>query len=341
MKVGVVGCGYWGSKHVRVFESLPEVEKVAAIDRDSARRKAIADAFPGVMTFEDFDEGLDAVDAVVIATPPGTHSPMAMEAISRGKHVLVEKPMATTVADAEKMVEAAASAEVTLMVGHTFEYNPAVWRLRETMQSGELGEIYYIDTARLNLGLYQPDVNVIWDLAPHDISILNHLLGSQPTSVVASAYSCAHSSFLDVAYINLEYGDVGVDAHVHVSWIDPCKVRRFTVVGSQKMAVYNDVSSEEKLKIYDKGVSLPTDHVVTDAYTPPMTYRYGSVVSPYVDFKEPLRLEDSHFVESITKGTTPVTDGTNGLAVVRTLAAAERSIELGRSVSLRSGSHDS
>lgn len=335
MRVGVIGCGYWGSKHVRVFAGLPQVDHVVAIDFDESRLKSVAQSFPSVDTYTDVDAALDAVDALVVATPPASHHGLALEAIQRGKHVLIEKPMATSVADAVELVEAAEQAGVTLMVGHTFEYNPAVWHLRELMQEGELGDVYYIDAARLNLGLYQPDVNVVWDLAPHDISIMNHLLGGRPTAVEAHAYSCADSRFLDVAYINLEYGHLGVDAHIHVSWLDPCKVRRTTVVGSKKMAVYNDVATEEKIRIFDKGVSLNGDHVDQDTYTPPMTYRYGSVVSPYVDFKEPLRLEDEHFVECLATGKTPATDGYNGLAVVEALEAAERSIQQRRAVRLQ------
>lgn len=334
MRVGVAGCGYWGSKHARVLESLGNVDRVVAIEPNEESRELIANSFPQVATFQDLAAARTSIDALIVATPPRAHFPVAMDAIGMGKHVLVEKPLTTSSDDARRMIDAAQDAGVVLMVGHTFEYNAAVWRLREAMRGGELGDVYYIDAARLNLGLYQPDVNVVWDLAPHDISILNYLLDCRPSGVDARAYSCADCHFVDVAYVNLEYADVGVDAHVHVSWLDPCKVRRLTVVGSKKMAVYNDVATEEKLRIYDKGVDLPSDPFDRDTPSVPLSYRYGSIVSPYIDFREPLRIEDEHFVDCVKAGATPATDGQNGLAVVAVLEAAERSIRERRPVAL-------
>lgn len=335
MRVGVAGCGYWGSKHVRVLESLGDIDRVVAIDPDEENLRLIAEAFPRVTTYPNTASAMDEIDALVVATPPRTHFAVGMDALGHGKHVMVEKPLTTSTDEAQAMVDTANEAGLVLMVGHTFEYNAAVWRLREAMRSGELGDVYYIDAARLNLGLYQRDVNVMWDLAPHDISILNYLLEGHPTTVEARAYSCADSHFIDVAYVSLEYAHVGADAHVHVSWLDPCKVRRFTVVGSKKMAVYNDVATEEKLRIYDKGVNLPSDPFDRDTLSPPLSYRYGAIVSPYIDFREPLRIEDEHFIDCIKTGARPHTDGENGLAVVAVLEAAERSIHERRPISLK------
>jgi predicted dehydrogenase len=281
-------------------------------------------SFPAVNCFSTLEEALPEVDAVIIATPPSTHVALACEVIAAGKHVLVEKPLATSVADAELVVAAADSAGTVLMVGHTFEYNSAVWKLRELVSSSELGELYYLDSARLNLGLYQSDVDVIFDLAPHDVSIINYVLDSTPSSVQAWGATHAHR-LADVAYLRLDYADRGVSANVHVSWLDPCKVRRVTAVGSKKMAVYNDLASEERIRIHDKGVvTSVADDSLTHA---PMSYRYGDIVSPYLAMDEPLSIQDEHFIECIVTGKRPQSDGRSGLSVVRVLEAAHQSIE--------------
>jgi predicted dehydrogenase len=232
------------------------------------------------------------------------------------------------------------------MVGHTFEYNPAVRKLRELVQGQQLGDLFYIDSARLNLGLYQNDVNVIVDLAPHDISIINHVLGRKPVAVQAWAARHAHRRFEDVAYLRLFYDDFfdgrGLSANIHVSWLDPCKVRRVTAVGSKKMAVYDDLAAEERIRVLDKGVCLPPDG--DNLTQPPMSYRYGDIVVPFVSPDEPLAVQDRHFLDCITSGARPLTDGANGLAVVEALEAAELSRRLGRPVlleELRTGGHRS
>lgn len=334
MRIGVVGCGYWGSKHVRVLEGLPEVEQVGVIDAQALRRESLKRSFPGVATYRTLDEALPSVDAVIIATPPESHAKLALQAIGAGKHVMVEKPLATSADDARQIVRAADAAGVKLMAGHTFEYNAAVWRLAEAVQTGELGNIHYIDTARLSLGLYQTDVNVVWDLAPHDISIVNHLLGASPDRVRAWGSAHAHCDLEDVAYLRMEYDALDVTVQVHVSWLDPCKVRRVTVVGSDKMAVYNDLADEERIKIYDKGVDAHIPSPEDELHKPPVTYREGGIYSPYVDFQEPLSIEDRHFVECILEDKTPLSDGANGLAVVEVLEAAQRSLLEGRPVAL-------
>lgn len=329
IRVGIVGCGYWGSKHVRVFHGMADVQQVHAIDMRPDRLAALTRTFPGLVPHTSFDDALQHVDAVVIATPPTTHADLASRALAAGKHVLVEKPLAKTTADAQRVVDQARSAGLTLMVGHTFEHNSAVWKLRELVADGALGKVLYIDSARLNLGLYQPNTNVVWDLAPHDVSIINHVLDASPTTVTAWGSRHVHDRLEDVAYLKLEYPG-GVNAQIHVSWLDPCKVRRVTVVGDRQMAVYNDLADAERVRVYDKGVGLPSDG--ENMHEAPMSYRYGGIASPYIEFNEPLAVEDADFVRSIVDGRQPLSSGERGLAVVRVLEAAERSLREERRV---------
>lgn len=332
LRVAVVGCGYWGSKHTRVLHTLDEVDRVVHVDGREDRLHALARAFPNAPGFATLQAALPDVDAVVVATPPTTHVPLALSALAAGKHVLVEKPLATTSAGARRLIEAAAAADRTLMVGHTFEYNPAVWKLRELVQSDELGSLYYIDTARLNLGLYQSDVNVVMDLAPHDISIINHVLGRTPVAVQAWGSCHAHRRFEDVAYLRLYYEDMRLSANIHVSWLDPCKVRRMTVVGSKKMAVYDDLAAEDRIRIHDKGVHAHADG--EDLTQPPMSYRYGDITVPFLRPQEPLAVQDRHFARCALDSTKPQTDGATGLAVVEVLEALQLSLWQGRRVEL-------
>src|SRR5829696_9223459 len=331
LRVAVVGCGYWGSKHTRVLHALDDVDEVVHVDGRADRLHSLGRTYPNTPGFTSLQAALPQVDAVVIATPPTTHVPLALCALDAGKHVLVEKPMATTSADARRLVDAA-EAYQTLMVGHTFEYNPAVWKLRELVQQNELGDVYYIDTARLNLGLYQSDVNVVMDLAPHDLSIINHVLGQRPSAVEAWGSCHAHRRFEDVAYLRLYYEDSRLAANIHVSWLDPCKVRRMTVVGSKKMAVYDDLAVEERIRIHDKGVQLGVDE--PDLTQPPMSYRYGDITVPFLHFEEPLAVQDRHFARCALEGTRPRTDGENGLAVVEVLEGVELSLRQARRVEL-------
>jgi predicted dehydrogenase len=329
MRVGVVGCGYWGAKHVRVLHELPDVERVVLVDQDEASLGSLRRVFPGVEVHRQLETALDHIDALVVATPPVTHFDVAMAAIEAGRHVLVEKPLAPTVAQAEEMVAAAEARGVTLMVGHTFEFNPAVWRLRDALRDGELGNVYYIDSVRLNLGPIRRDVNVIGDLAPHDISIANFILGARPTAVTAWGSAHTHPWIEDTATVRLDYGTLGIAATLRVSWLDPCKVRRTTVVGDRMMAVYNDLDDNERIKLYDRGV-VDANHGADHAT--PMSYRYGGISAPYLQFREPLVVEDEHFVKSVLRGERPSVDGRNGLGVVRVLEAAQFAVREGRTI---------
>jgi len=330
-RVAVIGCGYWGSKHARVLHALGDVDEVVHVDACEDRLRALRRTFPGTQERSTLQAALPLVDAVVVASPPTTHVPLALSALAAGKSVLVEKPLATVAADARRLIDAAEDADRVLMVGHTFEYNAAVWKLRELVQRGELGDIYYIDTARLNLGLYQSDVNVVMDLAPHDISIINHVLGQTPDAVEAWGSRHAHRRFEDVAYLRLYYADVHMSVNIHVSWLDPCKVRRMAVVGSRKMAVYDDLAPEDRVRIHDKGVD---SNNAGDLTQPPFSYRYGDITVPFLRAEEPLAVQDRHFARCVLENARPQTDGWNGLAVVEVLEALQLALEKGRRVEL-------
>jgi predicted dehydrogenase len=323
VRIGIVGCGYWGSKHVRVLQQISGVSAVVVVDPRPECRSAVSSSATRLVAFATLEEALPHVDAVVVAAPPAHHAGLARQALLAGKHVLVEKPMTTSVASAERLIEVAAERRLTLMVGHTFEYSPAVWTLRDLIRSGELGQIYYIDSARLNLGTYQTGINVVWDLAPHDVSITNYLLSSTPTTVQAWGARHAQRCQEDVAYLRLSYRDMALQVQIHVSWLDPCKVRRMTVVGSRKMAVYDDLADDGRVRIYDKGVDVPPQE---DPRNPPMSYRHGGILSPFIPMQEPLNVQDQHFIECIRSGRRPVSDGHSGLAVVRVLEAASEAL---------------
>lgn len=327
IKIGVIGSGYWGPNLIRNFSENTESTVVAVADLREDRLTAVRNSYHKVFTTKDYrDLFAMGLDAVVVATPPATHYPIAREALGAGLHVLIEKPMTTSTRDAEDLIELAARKDRTLMVGHTFAFNPAVHALKGLIDSGEIGDIYYIDTARLNLGLYNRELNVLWDLAPHDISIILTLLGTKPEAVEVYGMECVMKGVHDVAFMNLVFPN-NILVHVHVSWLDPCKVRRVTVVGSKKMVVYNDIEASEKIKIYDKGVTVP-------AYTNTFgefqcSYRYGDVIIPNIKFTEPLRLESQHFLDCIKNHTTPITSGEEGLQVVKVLETAQHALANG------------
>jgi predicted dehydrogenase len=320
--VAVVGYGYWGSKHVRVLSSMPAVE-VTVVDGDDARLAEAASQYPFARSSSSLDQALDDVDAVVVATPPDSHARIALTALAAGKHALVEKPLATSIDDAEEMVAAAAANRRLLMAGHTFEHNPAVWKLRDIIRSGALGRVLYIDTERLSLGRYQSDVDVVWDLAPHDISIVSYLLDETPRASNVWAQCNVGVRHADVAHLRLEFPRAGAHAVVHVSWLNPNKVRRVTVVGERKMVVYDDMSDNERIRIYDVGVD-PAEVDSLTAHAMPVSYRTGDITSPYISFNEPLLVQDQHFIECIRDGVVCRTPGERGLEVVRVLAESDR-----------------
>jgi predicted dehydrogenase len=327
IKVGVIGCGYWGPNLIRNFVEIPTSQVVAVADLREERLEHIQSRYPRIETTQDYQSlfSMD-LDAVVVATPPSTHYKIARDCLEHDLSVLVEKPITLRSRDAEELIEIADTRGLTLMVGHTFEYNSAVQALKELIQSGELGEIYYIDAVRVNLGLFQTKLSVLWDLAPHDISILLYLLDRDPISVSAQGMDCLFEGVHDIAYMHLIFPG-RVLANVHLSWLDPCKVRRITIIGSRKMVVFDDIEPLEKIKIYDKGVEVPPYTNTFDEFQ--LSYRYGDIVIPHIPFVEPLRAECNHFIESVKNHTEPQSSGTVGLKVVKVVEAATRSLENG------------
>src|SRR2546430_2970828 len=319
VRFGVVGWGYWGPKIARNLDALAQGTVTMVADMDEYRLASLKINKPWIKTTTRAEEVFCSdVDGVIIATPVRTHYRLAKEALLSGKHVLVEKPLTANIAEAEELVALAQEQGCVLMVGHTFEYNPAVNELRKLVQSGELGKIYCIEAERLNLGLFRSDINVIWDLAPHDISILLYILGQTPKQVTIQAHAHLQPRIQDIAHLDLEFAD-GMTAHIHVSWLHPCKVRRVTVIGNAKMAVYDDTNPAEMLKIYNKGADVHADPLVS--------YRLGEVTIPHIDWIEPLRLECEDFANAIRLGTRPRAHGGVGLAVVRVLATAQEVLE--------------
>lgn len=328
IKVGIIGYGYWGPNLTRNFFELPSAELVAIADLSDDRLSRARAKYPHIILTKDYREFFNlGLDAVVVATPPITHYQIARDCMQHNLNVLVEKPLTQSSKEAEELIEIADKKNLTLMVGHTFEYNTAVRTIKSYIDNDELGEIYYIDTARLNLGLFQKNTNVLWDLAVHDIAILLFLLGQPPISVSTQGDPCVFKDTFDVAYLNLLFPNK-IMAYVHVSWLDPCKVRRVTVVGSKKMAVFNDIATEEKIKIYDKGVETP-EYTNGGFGEFQCSYRHGDITVPNVRYNEPLQQECQHFVTSIVNQTKPCSDGLDGLRVIKIIEAAECSMKNG------------
>jgi predicted dehydrogenase len=319
LRLAVIGLGYWGPKIVRNLEALPHTQVAIVADLDAYRLASLADSQPWIKTTTQVEDVLQSdVDGVIIATPVKTHFQLAKKALLHGKHVLVEKPLTANLAEAEELVALAEQQRRILMVGHTFEYSPAVNELRKIMQNGDLGNIYCIETERVNLGLFRSDINVIWDLAPHDISILLYLLGKKPNQIAVQAHAHLQSPIHDVAHLDLGFAD-GITAHIHVSWLHPCKIRRVTVIGDKRMAVYDDTNPAEMLKVYNKGADMHAD--------PEVSYRFGATTIPHIDWIEPLQLECEDFVNAVRTGTQPRAHGGVGLEVVRILAAAQKLLD--------------
>jgi predicted dehydrogenase len=334
VNIAQAGLGYWGPNLARNLNRVQNGRLHTLCDIDTDRLAHFAEQYPDVVTTTDYDAVLHNpdIDAIVLATPAATHHQMAKAALLAGKSVLVEKPLAPTSAEAEELVNLAAQKQLTLMVGHVFLYNAAVQKVKEYIDSGELGDIYYIYSQRLNLGRVRQDANAMWNFAPHDISIMCYWLDAQPEQVVARGYSYLQPGLEDVVFMTLDFPG-GVGANVHISWLDPNKVRRMTVVGSKKMVVYDDVNASARISLYDKGV---TKQQTGDSLGKYETYgefqlliRAGDVYVPRLDFAEPLKMECQHFVDCIQSGQPPLSDGVEGLRVVRTLEAAQRSMTEG------------
>lgn len=318
VRFGLIGLGYWGPKLARNLESLPQASLEIVADLNPHALKKAKDERPWITTTMQIEDVFNSnVDAVVIATPVSTHFNLARKALLHGKHVLVEKPLTASVAEAEELIALAKHENLILMVGHTFQYSPAVKELRQLIQDGELGNIYCIEIERLNLGLFRSDIDVIWDLAPHDASILLALLGQSPSRVHAHAHAHLHPQIYDVAHLNLEY-ETGTTAHIHVSWLHPDKVRRVTVIGDKRMAIYDDTNPAEMLKIFNKGADVGVDPIVS--------YRHGAITIPHIEWMEPLRLECEDFAHAIRTGEQPAANGQIGLEVVKILTAAQASL---------------
>jgi predicted dehydrogenase len=327
-RVGIIGLGYWGPNLVRTFDSLPSTRVTAVCDSDTTRIAALTSRLPELFATPDAEALLsrDRVDAVVIATPTGTHHQLAKQALQQGLHTFVEKPLATTSDECEELIELARAQGVQLFVGHIFLYTAAVAKLKELVDSNHLGEMAYISSTRLNLGPVRKDVNALWDLAPHDISIILHLVGNLPASVNCQGVAYLNQRVHDVCTLTMHFPS-GLMAIVHTSWLDPNKVRRMTVVGNRQMAVYDDLEPLEKIKIYDKGIEAPAYH--TDFAEFQISYRYGDTHSPRLMEEEPLRAECRHFIDCIQTDIQPKSDGHNGLDVVRVLEAADASLRNG------------
>ncbi|MFP5264535.1 MAG: Gfo/Idh/MocA family protein [Blastocatellia bacterium] len=323
--IGVIGYGYWGPNLVRNFMEAPGSTVVGVAELRPERLAEARGRYPSIKFTNDPEDLLSdpAIGAVAIATPVSSHFELAMRALGAGKHVLVEKPLALSSAHAERLIEEAARRKLVLMVDHTFVYTGAVKKIREMVATGALGSIYYYDSVRVNLGLFQHDVNVIWDLAVHDLSIMDFVLANKPVAVSAAGISHISGQPENVAYITLFFANNQI-AHLHVNWLAPVKVRRTLIGGSEKMIVYDDLEPSEKIKVYDKGVTLTPRR--EEVYELLVSYRSGDMWAPKLDQTEGLRTEALHFIDCVENGRRPQTDGAAGLRIVRLLEAAEKSL---------------
>jgi predicted dehydrogenase len=337
VRLALVGLGYWGPNLARNLAILDNAELVALCDANEERLRRIGRQYPSARLVPSFEDVLadDTIDAVVVATPVDTHFDLCRAALAAGKHVMVEKPLATSSAECETLIALAAAQGRTLMVGHVFVYNAAVNKVKEYIDAGEIGDVYYVYSQRLNLGQVRHDVNAMWNFAPHDLSIMCHWFGTEPTHLTARGHSYIQPGIEDVVFLNMEFPR-DILASVHISWLDPLKVRRMTIVGSEKMVVYDDVSADAKVTVYDRGVTKKLIDQTEASLGSYRTYgefqlllRAGDVLIPKLDFVEPLKIECQHFVDCIRTGQTPVSDGRQGLWVVRALEAAQRSLQPG------------
>jgi len=327
LSVAVAGCGYWGPNLIRNFSSLPDCRVKQMCDVDEGRLAHMKKLYTSTATTTKFEDLLndEELDAIVVATPVHLHHELAKKSLLAGKHTFLEKPMASSSAECAELVALAAKNNLTLMVGHTFIYSTPVRKIKEIVDSGEIGEVQYISSRRLNLGLFQKDINVTWDLAPHDISIILYLIGRPPVSINCQGKAHVDKKIEDVTNMSLNF-DNGGFAIIHSSWLDPNKVREMIIVGSKKMIVYNDNEPLEKIKIYDKRVEAPPHY---DTYAEfHYSYHYGDAHIPYLKQVEPLKVETQHFLDCIRNGKKPETSGLDGLRVVQILEAASRSLKI-------------
>jgi len=332
VRVGVIGYGYWGPNIVRNFAALDNCQVVAVCDKNPAALKRASKGYPGVHATTDFAEVLRSpdIDAIAVVTPVWTHFELAKAALENGKHVFVEKPFTSNARQAEQLIELAERKNLRIMVDHTFLFSGAVRKVRDLVDQGALGPLYYFDSTRVNLGLFQHDVSVVWDLAPHDLSIMDHIIREQPEAVVTTG-SRHLNGVADMAFITV-YFPGSLIAHINVNWLSPVKVRKTLIGGRDKMLVWDDLEPDEKIRIYDKGVDITSAQGVHDLL---VSYRSGDVWSPKVDATEALKLELAYFVECIQKGLNPSNDGVAGLRIVRLLEAADQSLsEKGKLVAL-------
>jgi len=328
INVAVAGCGYWGPNLIRNLISLPECRVKWVCDIDRNRVSHMKQMFPGVETTPDFEVLVNdpEIDAVMVATPVHLHHEMGKKSLLAGKHTFIEKPMAPSATQCQELIELAEKNRRTLMVGHTFIYSSPVRRIKEIIDCGDIGTVQYISSRRLNLGLFQKDINVTWDLAPHDISIILYLLGKVPVAVNCQGKANVNKGIEDVTNMSLDFAGGGF-ATIHSSWLDPNKVREMVIVGSKRMIVYNDNEPLEKIKIYDKRVETPPHYDTFAEFH--YSYHYGDMYAPYIKQTEPLKVECQHFLDCIRTGARPLTSGVEGLQVVRILEASTRSLRNG------------
>lgn len=334
--IGIVGYGYWGPNLVRNFAEMPDAQIIAVSDLNSERLGEVQRRYPAVKTTTEYRDLLvdPSIDAVVVATPVSTHFDLAVQALRADKHVLVEKPLTTSVEQANRLIGEAYKRQKILMVDHTFIYTGAVKKIKELIDEGSLGKLYYYDSTRINLGLFQHDVNVLWDLAVHDLSIMDYIINAQPRAVSASAVAHVSGQPEDMAYLTCFFED-NLIAHIHVNWLSPVKIRRTVISGDRKMAVYDDLDPSDKVKVYDSGVTVNNTSDPEGVYQLLVGYRAGDMWAPKVDRTEALYTEARHFLECIQTNQPPTTDGESGLRVVRILEAANRSLaEEGKRVKL-------
>ena len=325
MNIGIIGYGYWGPNLVRNFYANGKCKVKKVSDLRSERLNALKKVYPDIETTTDFNEVLndELIEAIIIATPVFTHYELALKALMNGKHVLIEKPMTSNVKEAEELITLANNNSVVLMVDHTFLYTGAIQKMKQIIDNNEIGKLQYFDSTRINLGLFQPDINVLWDLAPHDISILNYLINEKPYSVVATGTSHTNNGIENIAYLTVNYKS-GFIAHFNCSWTSPLKIRLMLIGGDKKMIVFNDIEPTEKIKIYDTGYDYKTDE---DKRKILVDYRVGDIYVPKIQQKEALAGMTDDFLNAIDKGKLPLSSAVSGLEVIRILEASEKSIK--------------